>query len=447
MPIVELDSNVKLDSAGSVVELPAGVALDKPAPPQKPFYNDAGQLVYPGGAPAPKPESGYTGSLLPFSRDDKGLHWAVPEAIRAPTHGMVEGGKRAWGKGEVGQDPLRPLSPDIMAAAMLGIGTTPGSAPAQRPPLEGGHRLRDRFFSVVKPGGIDSAGERDIFERNLQTGLGKIVERSGAEDVRLPRTLEDFGVATAETKKWLYGQYSGWAAEAERQGARVDAGPALKRMTELARDPLADTEARNAARALLNEAPSGGNVYLSPTKAEEWVARFNSRSGDFADRAKGAAQAFREAGHALRDQLIDAVEGQGFKRYGELRRGYGSLSEFETSLSRAVQRDLNRGPVGPGVTEAVSGAATILGHPYVAAVLEPLKLIGRWWKSPDRATRQMFREGQPRPGNAMMPGAATTAGAAAAPAVAGAAGESSDDMLKGVLQMLFGSGQQPVSPP
>jgi hypothetical protein len=425
---------------------------NKPAAPEKVYYNDAGQPFTKSGKPVPqqKPDSGYTGSILPFRRDDAGLHLAVPEAVASPWRGAVTGGQRASGVGEAGQDPLRPFSQDrdTLGAAMLGIGTTPGSglAPAQRAPLEGGHRLRDRYFSTVKPGGIDTAGERDIFERNLQTGLGKIVERSGAEDVPLPRTLEDFGKATADTKKWLYGQYSGWAAEAEQQGARVDAGPAIQRMAAIAHDPLADTEARNAARALLNGVPSGGKVSLSPTQAEDWVTRLNAKSGDFADRAKGAAQAFREAGAALREELIGAVEGQGFKRYGELRRGYGSLSEFETSLSRAVQRDLNRGAAAPGATEMIAGGVAAAGHPLVALVPESLKWIGRWWKSPDRATRQMFREVQPRPGRGIS-GAAVPVGAAAAPEVAGSAGEAGDDMLPAVLQMMFGAGQQPVSPP
>jgi hypothetical protein len=278
--------------------------------PEKTYYNDAGQPFTLSGKPVPPQakDQGYTGSILPFRRDESGLSLAVPEAIASPVRGAYTGGQRAMGVGEQGQDPLRPFPQDrdTLAAAMLGVGTTPGSAPAQRPPLQTGHRLRDRFFSTVKPGGIDTAGERDIFERNLQTGLGKIVERSGAEDVPLPRTLEDFGKATADTKKWLYGQYSGWAAEAERQGARVDAGPAIQRMAAIARDPLADTEARNAARALLNGVPSGGKVSLSPTQAEDWVTRLNAKSGDFADRAKGAAQAFREAGAALREELIGA---------------------------------------------------------------------------------------------------------------------------------------------
>jgi hypothetical protein len=372
------------------------------------------------GAPAASAES-YTGSLLPFRRDASGLHLAVPEAIAAPARGVYEGGKRA--AGEAGQDPLRPLSPDILSAVGLGIGTSPASAPALK---AAGQRVRDLFFRTVKPGGIETAGERAAFERSLQTGLGKIVERSDAEGVRLPRTLEEFGKETAETKKWLYDQYSGWAAEAEQQGGRVDAGPAIQRMAEMARDPLADTEARNAARALLNEVPSGGNVFLSPTQAEGWVTRFNAKSGDFADRAKGAAQAFREAGNKLRDSLIEAVEGQGFKRYGELRRGYGSLSEFETSLGRAVQRDLNRAPAGPGATEMIAGGVAAAGHPYIAAV-------------------KMFRDVTvPRVG---VSGAAVPAGAAAAPSEAGAAGEAGDELTRGLGLLMFGKGQQPVPPP
>ncbi len=71
--------------------------------------------------PQPKPDTSYTGSILPLSRDASGLHLAVPESIAAPVRGAIEGGERMLGVGEGGKNPLRPLSPDIMtAAATLG---------------------------------------------------------------------------------------------------------------------------------------------------------------------------------------------------------------------------------------------------------------------------------------------------------------------------------------
>lgn len=96
------------------------------------WYNDAGQAV---DAATNKPieqvaPSSYTGSVLPFRRDASGTHTAVPgmitslpemigEMIMSPIRGAVEGGKRASGVSEAGQNPLRPPSGDIMAATAL----------------------------------------------------------------------------------------------------------------------------------------------------------------------------------------------------------------------------------------------------------------------------------------------------------------------------------------
>lgn len=73
-------------------------------------------------------DEGYTGSILPFRRDASGLHLAVPEMIAAPLRGIVEGSKRAAGVGEAGQNPLRPLSTDEMAAVGAVAGSPIGGA-------------------------------------------------------------------------------------------------------------------------------------------------------------------------------------------------------------------------------------------------------------------------------------------------------------------------------
>lgn len=99
-----------------------GGAGDSVGGPQKTWQNDAGQLIDATTnrpvAPTPSALQSYTGSVLPFRRDEAGLHLAVPESIAALFRGASEAGARAVGKGETGQNPLRPLNPDEMSATM-----------------------------------------------------------------------------------------------------------------------------------------------------------------------------------------------------------------------------------------------------------------------------------------------------------------------------------------
>lgn len=93
------------------------------ASPSKVYYNELDQPVDErGNVLTGGTRSGeYTGTILPLHRDKGGhVSLAVPEIIASPLRGVEAGGKRALGIGEEGKDPLRPLSPDITAAAMLG---------------------------------------------------------------------------------------------------------------------------------------------------------------------------------------------------------------------------------------------------------------------------------------------------------------------------------------
>lgn len=104
-----------------------GVTLPSSAPKptdEKVYYNDLGQPFTRSGKPPAAPDTGYTGSVLPLRRDASGLHLAFPESIASTVRGMEEGGKRALGVGEAGQNPLRPLSPDELAAT-ASVGALP----------------------------------------------------------------------------------------------------------------------------------------------------------------------------------------------------------------------------------------------------------------------------------------------------------------------------------
>lgn len=60
----------------------------------------------------------YTGEILPFRRDDSGLHLAVPGIISGLFGGAQSMGQRALGVGEQGKQPLRPLTPTEIGTVM-----------------------------------------------------------------------------------------------------------------------------------------------------------------------------------------------------------------------------------------------------------------------------------------------------------------------------------------
>lgn len=118
-----------------------GFARVAPVAPPKVYYDDAGQpFTVTDGKPQyvkQQEPTSYTGSILPFRRDESGLHLAVPEAVMAPVRGAVEGGQRAAGVGEAGQNPLRTLSPDTLAT----VGALAGTRAAGMGDIFGGPKI------------------------------------------------------------------------------------------------------------------------------------------------------------------------------------------------------------------------------------------------------------------------------------------------------------------
>lgn len=126
------------DTPSSAKPPPGFTLASQPAAsPDQIYYNDAGQPFTMSGKPVPQPAAapqGYTGEILPFSRDPSGhLHLAVPEMIAAPLRGAVEMGARAIGEGEGGKNPLRPLNPDELSTLTSIAGEAgPAAGPAEQ---------------------------------------------------------------------------------------------------------------------------------------------------------------------------------------------------------------------------------------------------------------------------------------------------------------------------
>lgn len=97
-------------------QLPADLIPIQAAAPRGPQIAPGGRTTFfPNKLNAP-----VTGQVLPISRDPQGAyHPAVPEMIASPLRGLVGMAERAVGYGEQGQNPLRPLTPDQIGAAMM----------------------------------------------------------------------------------------------------------------------------------------------------------------------------------------------------------------------------------------------------------------------------------------------------------------------------------------
>lgn len=130
------------------------------------YLNDAGQPFTMSGRPPPSPsDRDTTGSILPFSGNamTSGLHLAFPEAIASPLRGMEEGGERAMGVGEAGQNPLRPLSPDTLAA----VGAVSGT------PLGGRDLLGATGMSSAERAAAKSARAGAVAENQARSAISR----------------------------------------------------------------------------------------------------------------------------------------------------------------------------------------------------------------------------------------------------------------------------------
>lgn len=293
-----------------------GFERTKPAAPEKVFYNDAGQPFSASGAPVPQPPESYTGAILPFRRDENGLHLAVPEIIATPLRGAVEGGERALGYGQAGIDPehpdkpqpganpLRPLSPDTLGAVLSGAGTrltgmadrgmigpstlTPGGkmSPVQppappSPKVEA--RILDRFERAIKPtvAGKDTGADIARAKTQRADAISSIVQNKPnlkyldpktGETItgQLPQNIEQFADAIGQTRERIFEQYDAMAkaADVAETGANTsvpkfrEAYDAASARTAQAERDLAAAD-RKMTLATAQQHRAGDNVYLS----------------------------------------------------------------------------------------------------------------------------------------------------------------------------------------
>lgn len=282
-----------------------------------------------------------------------------------------------------------------------------------------GDTLRRPYYRGIRPPAAMTASERGAYDASVRTAVDHIVDMRGGKN--LPRSPEDFSTAIGEVKPETYRQYSGMAQSAEQQGAKVRLQPAVDRLRKLAGDPLQDPAATAEAQRLLKLVPPGQNPTIAPTRADEIVRFLNERATGL-ETAGTKGGVFREAASALRDELINTVEGAGFPEFGKLRRAYGALSEIEQHVGSAAGRDLSRGSPF-GLSETLASGFAAAGEPVTAGAIEATKLGSRWWSAPSRQISKLFEEAAAQRGKlSSAPAARRAAKAQAGQAIAAAPG-------------------------
>lgn len=216
------------------------------APPRA-YLNEAGQPFtltgqpppqpQPSPQPQPPPQQPATGIFSPAY--DIPYVGSLSEMIGQIARGAVEGGQRALGVGEEGRDPLRPLSPDIMAATgafARGVGLGSRAAPATAAPLQ-----RNALAALTPEGRALTAGAEAAraaefpkpVPMSLLTPERAALAKEGADRFNLPL----YGPSTPETDIALK---RAWQREIVRTGGE-DAPVASQEVLRRGLDRVGDT--------------------------------------------------------------------------------------------------------------------------------------------------------------------------------------------------------------
>jgi hypothetical protein len=317
-------------SSGAPVTFTKIDAAGQPAP-EKVYYNEAGQPFTMSGKP-PAEDKGYTGTILPLRRDDAGLHPAVPEAIASPVRGMAEGGMRAFGIGEAGQNPLRPLDTETLGAVGTFAGAPTMGASIGRGivgPAERATATTARSQATVENRAADVVSKQ--FAKGAQggapTAADVVSEFTRARTEGQPLTLSDINnPALGQLAGTTYRQ--GGAARSQMKGFYETRGAAAgDRVAEMIDRHLSDEPLRGTAAKLVNdrsvrakplwdEARAGGSL---PPITDMFANAFGEAKARFATNTEKVSR-FRQAYDASTDttdklrigkQLQEAVQEHG----------------------------------------------------------------------------------------------------------------------------------------
>jgi hypothetical protein len=361
---------------------------------------------------------------------------AIPDWMNRPSTAQLAGAAagrdlppRAPGVG--GRADLSPERqarqppPLIAPDAHIGEPSSIASAFATNNPNLISETLSTRFRQTMKPGRQgQQPGQRGIDQQNMRitTAADTIIEAKDSlryrdpKDLtgqsflpgpgRLPRTLGEFAQTIEFLKSEIFKQYDYLAKQVGGQGARIDLGPTIAKLRELATRPeIGDINAPIRQQALEMAETWAQRGSYSPEEAQNVIQSLNAQlrnhlSGKATQEIYSHPTLMNEVRDTLLTNLNQTMEGAlgGSPQYASLRNRYGALTSIERDVGNALGRQLSR---TPGKFEKAFNWAEVGGLALSGMHFDP-KIFGsvvaadlgkRAWtylNSENRAVSQMF---------------------------------------------------------
>jgi hypothetical protein len=281
--------------------------------------------------------------------------------------------------------------------------------------------IQDQYRTSIKPTVAGKPSSPQVVEHleRARAGVSSIIKNKpnlqfsdAAGKVRageLPKSLEEFGDAVAQTKQGIFKEYDDMAKATGAAGIDVDLTSGAQAAHALANDPVLNLIKPKLAKYAQERADAFSQKgRVSATEAQDAIQMMNQDLKSFY--AKGTAKA---AGRAIIDKAIveqmrssldQAVESAVGPGYQGLKDKYGSLSAIEKEVNHRagiVGRQEPGGGIFGRITDAISAQSVLhglfTGNLAAVGAGAGTKLVGEYVKhirSPNRAVSRIFAEAE-----------------------------------------------------
>lgn len=288
---------------------------------------------------------------------------------------------------------------------------------ASKNPAEVDTFIRRNFERAVKPSisGKSSAGQLARSQEQAANAISSIAankanlsftDDAGEKIVgQLPKTIEQFGEAIAQTKRSIFAKYDAMAKQSGTLGAEISERPIVEELEKVAADRTMrefHPDLVAYAESLAQRITAGGSY--TATQAQDVIQNLNASIKNFyrnpTYETTTHAAVIDMIANKMRKGLDEAVENTVGPGYQALKNEYGALSSIEKAVvNRAVvdgRKNLGGGILGrigdiASAEELIRGVVTL--NPKAVAIGTGIKAgvsFMNWLRSPNRAISRLF---------------------------------------------------------